>query len=255
MLPTGQFESWLCCTAGDLDGTTVAQPGVWYHVAVTALEGDYERLYINGNEEGTPVPVAVGAMWKGGDRWVLGPGCGAGPQGNGDFAALSGEVTGLAIWYSALSAEQVKALYGGAKPTSLTVVTNITTAPEFLNPRPVASGTLTDVDGMDPIPPDVFAVSPPITARYLQFQALSGDHATGYIGLNEIEVYSQVAAAKQSISHALLLTWPNSPFNLILQSSPDNSTWTTVSAQPTLVGTTWQVYQPNTGLYYRLGTP
>ena len=257
MLPTGQFESWLCCTAGDLDGTTVAQPGVWYHVAVTALEGGYEHLYINGNEEGTPVPVAVGAMWKGGDRWVLGPGCGGGPQGNGNFAALSGEVTGLAIWYSALSADQVKALYGGTKPSSLTpsVVTYITTAPEFLNSRSVASGTLTDVDGMDPIPPDVFAVSPPITARYLQFQALSGDHATGYIGLNEIEVYSEVAAAKQSISRALLLTWPNSPFNLVLQSSPDNSTWTTVSAQPTLVGTTWQVYQPNTGLYYRLSTP
>jgi len=254
MLPTGQFESWLCCTAGDLDGTTVAQPGVWYHVAVTALEGGYEHLYINGNEEGTPVPVALGAMWKGGDRWVLGPGCGAGPQGNGDFAALSGEVTGLAIWYSALSAEQVKALYGGAKPTSLTVVTNITTATQFLNPRPVASGTLSDVDGEDPIIPDVFPVSPPVSARYLQFKALSGDHALGYIGLNEIEVFSAVAAPKQSISHALLLTWPNSPFNLVLQSSPDNSTWTTVSAQATLVGTTWQLYQPNTGLYYRLST-
>ncbi len=249
VLPSGQFESWLCCISGPIDGTTLAQPGVWYHVAVTAQEGDYEHLYINGKEEGTPLPVGLGAMWKGGDRWTIGTGCGGGAAGITvpGFAPLLGEVTNVAIWFSVITPDEIQALAAGTRPTAINGGSAPTTTATFPNPRPVASGTLSDMAGVDQIVPDVFEVTPPVTARYLKFTALSGIYPSGYEGLNEIEVYSTIEAAKQSISRALLLTWPYSPFNVVLQSSPDMTTWTTVSAQPDLVGTTWQVFQPIAG--------
>jgi hypothetical protein len=59
------------------------------------------------------------------------------------------------------------------------------------------------------------------------------------------------------MAHAVSLTWPYTPFNMILQSSTDGNTWTPVAAQPTLVVGTWVVYQPlsQPPLYYRLSAP
>jgi hypothetical protein len=250
MLPTRQFETYLWIgSPASVIGTTVAEPDTWYHVVATAQNNDLMHLYVNGKEEGTP--AQVGAMWNGGDRWTLGTGSGDGTSVVPGFVGLAGEVDSLGIWFSAISAAEVEALYTGTKPTAIIGTTNVL---EFLNPRPVASGTLTNVAGEYPIAPGVFPVSPPVTTRYLRFQALSSVAPSGYVGLNEIQVYAEAGAAKQSISHAVLLTWPYSPFNLVLQSSPDATTWTTVPARPTLVGLTWQLFQP-AGLYYRLSAP
>lgn len=253
VLPTGQFETYLWIGSPlTVIGTTMAQTGVWYHVVATAQNGDYMHLYVNGKEEGTPASVSA-AMWNAGDRWTMGTGSGDGTGVVPGFAPLLGDVDSLAVWFSAISATEVQQLYTGTKPTAIKGGL-VTLATSFDNPRPVASGTLSDTAGQVQIVPDVFQVSPPVTARYLRFQALSSNYPAGYVGLNEIEVYSTIPAANESISRALLLSWPHNPFNLVLQSSPDNITWTTVSAQPTLVGTTWQVYVPG-GLYYRLATP
>jgi len=250
MLPSGQFETYLWIgSPATVIGTTVAQPNTWYHVVATAQNGDWMHLYVNGKEEGAPAPV--GTMWNGGDRWTLGTGSGDGTGVVPGFVGLAGDVDSLGIWFSVISAEQVQALYTGTKPTAIAGTTNVVVYP---NPRSVAAGTLSDVVGEYQIIPDVFPVSPPVTARYLRFQALSSIAPTGYIGLNEIQVYAEAGAPRQSISHAVLLTWPYSPFSLVLQSSPDAATWTTVPAQPTLVGLTWQIFQP-AGLYYRLSAP
>jgi hypothetical protein len=244
----GQFQSFLYDGTDRLvTGTTIAQPNTWYHVAATARNGDLEHLYVNGTEEGTP--VSVGTMWAGGSLWSIGTGSGAG------FAWLAGEVDDLAIWFSPLSADAIKALATGTKPTAPAKV--ITTTTQMVNARLIASGTLSDVSSQDSITPDVFSISPPVTARLLQFKALSGIYASQHLGLNEIQVTADATAPRQSMAQAVSLTWPYTPFNMILQSSTDGNTWTPVAAQPTLVVGTWVVYQPlsQPPLYYRLRMP
>jgi hypothetical protein len=120
----------------------------------------------------------------------------------------------------------------------------------------IVSGTLSDVSSQDSITPDNFPLSPPVATRYLQFRALTDIYGTGNVGLNEIQAIADAAGARQSIARAVLLTWPCSPFNVVLESSPDSSTWTPVAAQPILVGNNWELYQPISGLlYYRLSAP
>ena len=254
VLPTGQFEqyTWIG-SAVTVIGTTVVQPNTWYHVVGTAENGGLAHLYVNGKEEGTP--GTIGTLWAGGDRWTMGSGSGDGSGVVPGFGPLLGEVTSLALWFSAITADEVEQLYTGTKPNALKQGTNTTITTQYLNPRQVASGTLSDVTGQVQITPDVFTVSPPVTARYLEFQALTSNYTSGNVGLNEIEVFAPVGAGKESISsRALFLSWPYTLLNVVLQSSPDQTTWTTVSAQPTRVGETWQLFQPNTGLYYRLNT-
>ncbi len=245
---SGQFQAYLYDgSERTVTGTTVAQPNTWYHVAATALNGDLEHLYVNGTEEGTP--VTMGSMWAGGSLWSIGTGSGA------NFAWLAGEVDDLAIWFNPLSADAIKALATGTKPTAPAKV--ITTTTQMVNPRLIASGTLSDVSSEDSITPDVFPISPAVTARLVQFKALSGIYADGEVGLNEIQVTAAATAPRQSMAQAVLLAWPYSPFNMVLQSSPDGNTWTTVAAQPTLVVGTWALYQPlsQPPLYYRLKMP
>ncbi len=53
-----------------LTGTTTIQEGKWYHVAITAKNGGYARLYVNGVEEGTA--VSVGTLENSGNRFYFG---------------------------------------------------------------------------------------------------------------------------------------------------------------------------------------
>jgi len=246
---SGQFQAYLWDGAERaVTGTTVAQPNKWYHVAATALSGGFEHLYVNGVEEGTP--VSLGTIWNGGSLWSIGTGSGGG------FAWLAGEVDDLAIWFSPLSADAIKSLATGTKPTAPAKV--ITTTTQMVNPRLIASGTLSDTSSQDSITPDVFPISPAVTARLVQFKALSGINPNGgHLGLNEIQVTADASAPLQSMAQAVLFTWPYSPFNMVLQSSPDGNTWTPVAAQPTLVVGTWVLYQPlsQPPLHYRLSAP
>jgi hypothetical protein len=75
----GVFEAYLWDgSARTVTGTTVVQPGVWYHVATTTQNGGLLHLYVNGKEEGTPVSLSL--MWTGGGITEIGTGSGGGFQ-------------------------------------------------------------------------------------------------------------------------------------------------------------------------------
>jgi hypothetical protein len=62
----------------------------------------------------------------------------------------------------------------------------------LVNPQLILSGTLPNVSGQTTLTTSIFAAAQglaPTTARYLRFNALSSNYATGHVGLNEIEVY------------------------------------------------------------------
>lgn len=227
-----------------ITGTTVAQPGVWYHVAVTAANHGQMHLYVNGVEEGTP--TAIDTLWAGGSRWVVGPS--TGNANKGLYLPLLGQVDDLAIWYGAISASAAHNLFtGSANPASLD---GFITTPTLLNPQLVASGTLTDVSGQDTITPDVFTFTTPVTTRYLQFRTLSGLYNDN-VGLNEIQAIAEVSAPPLGITSAVLLSWPQNAFNVELQSSLDGTLWTPVAPAPVLTGDAFRVFQP-AGRQYRL---
>jgi hypothetical protein len=92
-------------------GATVPAVGEWHHVAVTARNGGVMRLYVNGVEEGTA--VAITTLWTGGNDWWIGR---DDPSTTTNYA---GHMAEAAIWYKELTAAEVLALKGGAKPSSV----------------------------------------------------------------------------------------------------------------------------------------
>lgn len=59
-------EAGFLCTTG----TTDVQPDRWYHIVGTAESDGDIKLWVNGAQEGPT--VAIGALWTGGDQYVLG---------------------------------------------------------------------------------------------------------------------------------------------------------------------------------------
>ena len=221
-------------------------------MVVTAQNGGYEHLYVNGVEEGTPVPIAT--LWTGGDRWWVGS------LYMGVNTAIDGELDDLAFWLgnTTLQTDQIASLATGESPLSVNAAATYS-GYEIVNPQVVASGTLGAVDTVT-IPPQTFAVSPPVTARYLQFQTLSSAYPDNDVGLNEMQVMAQVdPSVTIEMSKAVFLSWPYSPiFSWALQSSPSLTTpvWTNVTNAPTHSGTNWGVYLSATNTaYYRLVAP
>lgn len=83
-----------------ITGTTVADSGRWYHIAITATENDMIRLYVNGVEEGTA--SAAGTLWNGAVTLFAGHATG----GNaGWFKGVSDE---LRVWNTALSETEIR---------------------------------------------------------------------------------------------------------------------------------------------------
>jgi hypothetical protein len=54
----------------EVSSNTRLDAGTWYHVASVVTIYGVMKLYVNGNEEGTP--VHVGTHWTGGDRYLIG---------------------------------------------------------------------------------------------------------------------------------------------------------------------------------------
>lgn len=105
----GQFEHYLFDGNGPrVTSTTVAVPGRWYHLLATAEASDVMRLFVNGQEEGTPVPVAV--PWSAGSRWLFGSNSGEG------FTFFNGVMDDVALWHRVLPPAQIAALAAGAAP-------------------------------------------------------------------------------------------------------------------------------------------
>jgi len=74
---SGEFEHYLWDgTERSVVGTTLADVGNWYFVAVSATNNGSVRLYVNAQEEGTA--TTVGAMWAEGDRFHIGSNSGGG---------------------------------------------------------------------------------------------------------------------------------------------------------------------------------
>ena len=127
-----------------------------------------------------------------------------------------------------------------------------------MDPVVVAEGTLTDAIGLDVIPPDVYPLTTPVTARYVMFEGLGPIYAASNLGLNEIVVEAEVdtTAPEVDISKAVFLSWPHTPFPFVLESSPslDGGAWTRVANQPTLADTTLGVFvhAEEGAEYYRL---
>ena len=254
-----RFEAYLWDGAEKtVTGTTIVQPGVWYHVVATAQNGGLEHLYVNGVEEGTP--VLIGVQYAGCDRWRAG--C-AVSTGAGAGAALNGELAELGIWYSTpLTPDLVSRLANGERPA--TVVSTALAAPgyQLVNPTVVASGTLTQVAKGQPIlQPQPYSVSPPITARYLKMCILGGSSINGNIGLNEIQVFSQVDTAVPAIraDAAIFVEWPNRGVQEILQTSPalGGQAWSSPAYSPMILDTNWGAIflATNSAGFYRLTEP
>ena len=180
--------------AKTVTGTTVVQPNVWYHVACTEQNGGLQQLFVNGVEEGTPTPE--GTLWTGGTITEIGTGSGGG------FSTAEMLLSDVGIWYSVVSPANIASLAEGTSPAAITAAAGLT----LINPKAVASGTLSNVTGQTNITPNVYNLATPVTARYWRFDALSCDYtpeATNSIGLDEIQLLASVSAPAITIMPAL----------------------------------------------------
>jgi len=76
--------------------------GAWCHISVTAKNGGFQYLYINGVSEGTP--TAISTLWTGGNDWYIG-------ARDGNTAInYTGDIGDVAIWNKQLTLAQIQAL-------------------------------------------------------------------------------------------------------------------------------------------------
>ena len=87
-------------------GTTSVVADTWYHVAITAKNNGYMRLYVNGVEEGTA--DAIGTMWTGGNRWIFGY-----SYATQSLGWLDGVLDDLRFYWDALSTGEIYKLWNG----------------------------------------------------------------------------------------------------------------------------------------------
>lgn len=96
----GVFEAMMFDgSAKRVVGTTRAQAGQWYHLAMTAQSNGQLKLYVNGLPEGTP--VNVGALWANGDRYWLGS------NSAGGFGWFNGIADDVQVFDEALSPARI----------------------------------------------------------------------------------------------------------------------------------------------------
>ena len=80
----------------------------WYHVAISAEEDGMVRLYLDGVEVGTSVPITT--PWQLGDRWQLGTSSLFG------FGPFGGKIDDLQIFHRPLEPGEVANLAAGTAP-------------------------------------------------------------------------------------------------------------------------------------------
>lgn len=205
---TGKVEHYVWDGAAKtVTSATTLEAGVWHHIAGTAANGGQLKLFINGTEEGTP--VAVSALWGGGDRWWLGSDSGAAA---GAFPL--GALDDLALWHGDLGAEGIALLSAGQSPNGIGLPDAPSLGLQMVNPQMVLSGFLTDTTGLDDVPADYFdgqSGLAPTTARYIQFRSTSANNAANNVGLNEFVVVSDLETPEQGDTHLTALTIEGDP--------------------------------------------
>jgi len=164
---SGRFVHYLYDGAQKtVTGTTVVTPGRWYHVVGTAQNGGAMQLYVNGAAEGGT--AAVGTMWTGGDRFLLG----SNASGSGFF---SGRMDEVAIYHRILSPTEIASRYArGAARLKFQVRTCYDAAcsgETFTGPNGTASEYYSELDNEITTPP-VQAVRRQANNRYFQYKAV-----------------------------------------------------------------------------------
>ncbi len=104
-----------------LTGTAIVRPNAWYHVAIVATSDGLMRLYVNGQEDGTP--LSIGTLATDGDRFQIGN---ATKNGMGFFDGL---VDDFQIYERVLSDEEIASLFSGTgAPDLIATLPTVTVA-------------------------------------------------------------------------------------------------------------------------------
>lgn len=104
-----------------VDSTTKAQPGQWYHVVGEyhpgAAQSGFMSIYIDGELEKNWMAGPLNNPWTGGDRWLL-----AKPHGTGSNY-FDGTIDEVAVYDSLLGAAVIKGHYkAGTVPEPITML-------------------------------------------------------------------------------------------------------------------------------------
>jgi uncharacterized repeat protein (TIGR01451 family) len=151
-------------------GTTVISPDTWYHVVGTAESGGELKLYVNGQEEVRA--GGLGALWSGGDRYVLGASYGL--TGTTPF---HGRLDEVAVYSRTLSAAEVTDHYlRGA----LRLDFNVRTCDQPDCSDGAWNGPYSEEGNADLGLPTVTFAPPLADARYAQYRATLATGAPAY---------------------------------------------------------------------------
>jgi hypothetical protein len=111
----GQFQHYTYYGGvSTITGSTVAEAGKWYHIVAVSENGGTSRLYVNGQEEGTP-DSGVTTLWTAGTKYMIGT---SAASTYGFFRGIADDVR---IYHRVLSAKEIAALYNtgaGTKQSS-----------------------------------------------------------------------------------------------------------------------------------------
>ncbi|MBI9019367.1 MAG: FecR domain-containing protein [Phycisphaerae bacterium] len=117
MAADGKIEHYIY-TGGLKKGTlvqsqTIAQPGKWYHVVVTAVGDGYKQIYVNGIKEGEP--ATMGETAKLYSKAYIGD-CPDKFDSGIPFRVFKGGVDEIAWFNRELSPEEIRQLYESVSP-------------------------------------------------------------------------------------------------------------------------------------------
>ncbi|PYL01620.1 MAG: hypothetical protein DME19_00970 [Verrucomicrobia bacterium] len=109
---SGRFEHYLYDgNPRSVAATNVIQPGVWYHVVGTAINGGVMRIYVNGVSSGGS--ITIGNLWSGGNQWRFGTDSGGTPN------FFRGRLDEVGIWHAVLGTNELARLVAGTPPALL----------------------------------------------------------------------------------------------------------------------------------------
>jgi hypothetical protein len=92
---------------------TEIEAGIWYHLAAT-YDGSYIRIYVNGQEEGTPTLETRAIDYSGGYQDFK---IGVQEEGHGSLCYhFDGKIDDVRIYGRALSAQEIEELFLGEEP-------------------------------------------------------------------------------------------------------------------------------------------
>ncbi|HNT75904.1 MAG TPA: Ig-like domain-containing protein [Anaerolineae bacterium] len=158
-------------------GNTPVQTNTWYHLVGIAQAGGELRLYVNGREDGNPVPH-LGALWAGGDHYRLAAAYGP----TTTMTYFSGILDEVAVYSRTLSPEEVRDHYlRGALDMGFQVRAcddDICDGESFAGPNGDAAAYYTELNAAGPMPLVADLTVP--DSRFIQYQVTLHTDDTTY---------------------------------------------------------------------------